>query len=113
VQWSAIGINGRFAPATSMIAKGTTFRNGSIQSGNLQIWVRWWRTVALHSNEPWWWTLGSIGPRRHSKPRPQLVAEIARFLIFQTRFKLLALVVQIPMNGHSRFGLPLEESIKQ
>lgn len=55
VQGSSEFVNGWFAPASGMVTERASIRNGRIQSGNLQIRVRWRWSVALHSNQPRWW----------------------------------------------------------
>ena len=75
-----------------------------------------------------WWVWLTNCPNRHPKSNPQVVAEVTRFTIPQSRLKLLALckghgqlgalatpttnlVVKVAVYRHLWFSLPLEESV--
>ena len=77
-----------------------------------------------------WWVWLTNCPNWHPKSNPQVVAEVTRFTIPQSRLKLLALckgrgqlgvlttpttnlVVKVAVYRHLWFSLPLEESVME
>mmetsp|Transcript_27332 Transcript_27332/g.73910 ORF Transcript_27332/g.73910 Transcript_27332/m.73910 type:complete len:436 (-) Transcript_27332:858-2165(-) len=104
----ALLIHRRLAPATWVVPKLGTWRNGGIQAGDAQVGVGGRRTITLHVDKP-----GRGGVLTHAQGLSQVFAQDSGLGILHARLKLLALVVHLPDLRQLGLGLVLKEGVMQ